>query len=190
MRSWIPSSSSSPTGKARHAAVEKWTQSEFARAVKHWRQQFRGDARVKTADAITPRDVANSNLVLFGDPSSNPLIARIAAKLPIKWSAKQITVGRRTFDAGHHAPILIFPNPLNPKKYVVLNSGFTYREYAYLNNARQVPMLPDWAIVDLRTPPGSQFQARSPLRASSANGGSWNRGRQEVNRRPPGVSAS
>ena len=24
-----------------------------------------------------------------------------------------------------------------------------------MNNARQVPMLPDWAIIDLRTPPNS-----------------------------------
>ena len=49
--------------------------------------------------------------------------------------------------------ILIAPNPLNPRKYVVLNSGFTYRDYDYLNNARQVPKLPDWAVIDLDTPP-------------------------------------
>ena len=49
-------------------------------------------------------------------------------------------------------PILIFPNPLNPERYVVLNSGFTFREYDYLNNARQVPKLPDWAVVDVTTP--------------------------------------
>ena len=42
--------------------------------------------------------------------------------------------------------MLIYPNPLNPKQYVVLNSGFTFREYDYLNNARQVPKLPDWAV--------------------------------------------
>ena len=32
---------------------------------------------------------------------------------------------------------------------MVLNSGFTFREYDYLNNARQIPKLPDWAIVDI-----------------------------------------
>ena len=83
------------------------------------------------------------------------------SKLPIQWDAKQITVGDKTYDATQHAPILIYPNPLNPKKYVVLNSGFTYREYAYLNNARQVPMLPDWAVVDLRTPPGTQYPGKN-----------------------------
>ncbi|MCH8830963.1 MAG: prolyl oligopeptidase family serine peptidase [Planctomycetes bacterium] len=149
-----------PTKKAANPAVEKWTQSELKRAVKHWRQQFRGDARVKAADKITAADIASSNLVLFGDPTSNPLIAKIAGKLPIQWSGKWITVEGRLYDAANHALILISPNPLNPKKYVVLNSGFTYREYAYLNNARQVPMLPDWAVVDLRTPAGSQYPGK------------------------------
>ncbi|MCA9267802.1 MAG: hypothetical protein KDA41_05000, partial [Planctomycetales bacterium] len=62
-------------------------------------------------------------------------------------------------DAAHHAPALIYPNPLNPARYVVLNSGFTYREYDYLNNARQTPKLPDWAIFDLRGPTTSQRAA-------------------------------
>jgi hypothetical protein len=58
------------------------------------------------------------------------------------------------------APVLIYPNPLNPKHYIVINSGFTYREYDYLNNARQTPKLPDWAIVDVDTPPNSRFPGK------------------------------
>ncbi len=66
----------------------------------------------------------------------------------------------RRFDSSQHAPILIYPNPLNPERYVVLNSSFTFREYDYLNNARQTPKLPDWAIVDLRTPPNSRWPGK------------------------------
>ena len=47
---------------------------------------------------------------------------------------------------------MIYPNPLNPRRYVVLNSGFTFREFDYLNNARQTPKLPDYAVVDVRVP--------------------------------------
>ena len=65
-------------------------------------------------------------------------------------------VGDQTYPVGTHVPVLIYPNPLNPKRYVVLNSGFTFREYDYLNNARQVPKLPDFAVLDLRTPPSSR----------------------------------
>ena len=42
----------------------------------------------------------------------------------------------------------------------MLNSGFTYREFAYLNNARQVPKLPDWAVIDLRTPADSLWPGK------------------------------
>ena len=53
--------------------------------------------------------------------------------------------------AGTHAPVLIYPNPLNPKKYVVINSGFTFREFDYLNNARQIPKLPDCQAIGSAT---------------------------------------
>ncbi len=40
-------------------------------ATDHWRKQFRGDAPVKDDTEITDADIANSNLVLWGDPMSN-----------------------------------------------------------------------------------------------------------------------
>jgi hypothetical protein len=55
---------------------------------------------------------------------------------------------------------MIYPNPLNPKRYVVLNSGFTFREYDYLNNARQTPKLPDFAVVDVDRPASSRTPGR------------------------------
>jgi len=149
-----------PTGEARHEAVSGWTSSELDRLVREWRRQFRGDAIVKRDDEITSEDITNNHLILFGDPSSNSMIASVFDKLPLKWTAEQIVVGDKSFDASQHAPVLIYPNPANPKRYIVLNSGFTYREFAYLNNARQVPKLPDWAIVDLRTPPDSLWPGR------------------------------
>jgi hypothetical protein len=54
-------------------------------------------------------------------------------------------------------PILIFPNPLNPQRYVVVNSSFTYRQGANTTNALQTPDLPDWAIIDLTTPPSAKW---------------------------------
>ena len=110
---------------------------------------------MKDDTAISDADIAKANLVLWGDPSSNAVMKRIADKLPIKWTEQAIAVGGSNYNPADHALIAIYPNPLNPQRYVVLNSGFTFREYAHLNNARQVPMLPDWAVVDLNTPPNS-----------------------------------
>lgn len=145
-----------PTGQAAHPAVQEWTVSEMERAIEHWRRHFRGDAIVIDDVDVTDKLIqSDTNLVLWGDRSSNKVLAKIADRLPIQWTNDSVTVGEQTWSAADHAPILIYPNPLNPERYVVLNSSFTYRDYAYLNNARQVPMLPDWAVIDLKTPAGN-----------------------------------
>jgi hypothetical protein len=141
-----------PTGTALNDKVGKWAADEMKHAVEHWRRQFRGEARVKDDKDVTDADIAAHNLVLWGDPSSNALLSKVAGKLPIRWDKDGVRLGDKSYDAGHHVPVLIYPNPLNPKRYVVLNSGFTFREYDYLNNARQVPKLPDYAVVDVAVP--------------------------------------
>ena len=141
-----------PTGQPLNAAVGQWANTELAEAAFHWRRYFRGEARVKDDSAITDADIKNSNLVLWGDPSSNKLLARIADKLPIQWSAKEIKVGDKIYNATKHVPAFIFPNPLNPSRYVVINSGFTFPQYAAASNSQQTPKLPDWAILDMSVP--------------------------------------
>ena len=153
-----------PSGKPLNKVVGDWVESELGRAVTQWRAVFRGDARVISDKEVSDADIANSNLVLWGDPSSNAILKKIADKLPVKWDGKQLVFAGKTYDAATTAPIFIFPNPLNPQKYVVLNSGFTFREAAALNNAQQTPKLPDWAIIDLRTPPDA-YQPGKILRA-------------------------
>ena len=141
-----------PTGRPMNEKVGAWAATEMTHAIEQWKLQFRGEPRVKDDREITDADIAASNLVLWGDPASNQLVARVTDKLPIKWSASEIRVGNQTYSNDHHVPVLIYPNPLNPQRYVVLNSGFTFREYDQLNNARQVPKLPDFAIVDVNVP--------------------------------------
>ncbi len=154
-----------PTGTATHDAVGAWAAAELARAVAQWRSQFRGDARVKDDVDVTAEDIAQRHLVLWGDPASNAVLAKLANHLPIAWTSGELTAGDRVFSAATHALIAIYPNPLNPEKYVVLNSGFTFREAHYLSNSRQTPKLPDWAVIDLTTPPGP----RTPGRVAAAD---------------------
>ena len=154
-----------PTGPSKYPKVGEWVKQEGDRAVEHWRRHFRGEARVKDDTGVNDADIASSNLILWGDPESNAVLKKIADRLPIRWEGGRIVAGPKSFPAETHAAILIYPNPLNPRKYVVLNSGFTFREYDYLNNARQVPKLPDWAIVDITTPP----DARKPGKIVAAD---------------------
>jgi dienelactone hydrolase len=143
----------SPSGKAASPKVDEWSKAEMAHAQEHWRRHFRGVAPIKPDTEVTAEEMRTKNLILWGDASSNTIIAKLADRLPIQTRDGKITVGQQSYDAANHAPILIHPNPESPSRYVVLNSGFTFREFAHLNNARQIPKLPDWAIVNLDTPP-------------------------------------
>jgi prolyl oligopeptidase family protein len=138
-----------PTGPPLNEQVGLWTAMAMADALAQWRWQFRGAARVKNDRDITAADIAANNLILWGDPHSNLLIGRIAKDLPIRWSANHVRLGANTFSALDHVPALIYPNPLCPTHYVVLNTGFTFADAAPASNALQIPELPDYALFDL-----------------------------------------
>lgn len=160
-----------PTGDPLNATVGAWTKAEREHAARLWRTQLRGDAPMKDDTAVTDADIAANNLVLWGDPQSNKLLARIAGKLPIQWTGSAVVVGGRKFDAGTNAPVMIYPNPLNPRKYVVINSGITFREYPQSNNALQVAYLPDYAVVDLTTAPDPRWPGK--IAAAGFFGENW-----------------
>ncbi len=148
-----------PSANVPGAAGER-IDAEMKRAITEWRRQFRGDAVVKKDTEVTEQDIQSANLVLWGDPSTNKVLARVAAQLPVKWNGAEIALGARKFAAATHYPALIYPNPLNQRRYVVINSGFTFREYDYLNNARQISKLPDWAVVDSTTPADGRWPGK------------------------------
>jgi len=133
---------------------------EQERAIREWRRQFRGDSRVKKDSEVTDADIAAHNLVLWGDPASNSVMAKVMGGLPFQWAADSLTVKGQKYSGATHYPALIYPNPLNEKKYVVLNSGFTFREFDNLNNARQISKLPDWAVIDVTTPANGRYPGK------------------------------
>ena len=150
-----------PTGAPLNSKLGEWTQRELAHAAKQWRAIFRGDAPSVDDSKLTDAQIQNSNLILWGDPSSNAVLKKIADKLPVKWTKDGLEFGGKKYDAATHLPILIFPNPLNPRRYVVLNSGFTFsRACASGTNSLQTPKLPDWAIVDTTVPPDDKFPGK------------------------------
>lgn len=149
-----------PTGHPLNEKVGAWAQSELDRAIVEWRRVFRGDAQVKTDTEISPEDMAHSHLVLWGDPGSNAVLAKILPDLPLHWTSSEISLASHRASASDHAPILIFPNPLNPNRYVVLNSGFTFRQGSATSNSLQTPKLPDWALIDLNEPPSLKWPGR------------------------------
>lgn len=149
-----------PTGTPLHEKTGAWAKGELDHAIGFWRKVFRGEAPLKDDNAISEADIANSNLVLWGDPSSNAVLKKILTKLPLTWDASKLSFAGADHASADTMPILIFPNPLNPKKYIVLNSGPTFREDALLNNSQQIPKLPDWSIIDINSAPDGKWPGK------------------------------
>jgi dienelactone hydrolase len=115
-------------------------------------RHMRGDVPRKSPNAVTKADVAEANLILFGTPATNKWIKDTVKKLPVTWDDKKITVAGKTFDAATHTLALIQPNPLNPSRYVVYNSGHTFGKSEFEGtNALLYPRLGDWAVFETAT---------------------------------------
>jgi hypothetical protein len=141
-----------PSGQEPSPQVQAWTQRELQHAIEHWRRQFRGEPLVKIDTEITDEDAQSANIICFGTPRSNRYLAACLPELPLAWDQESLVFRGVAYASATHVPICVYPNPKARHRYLVLNSGFTYREYDYLNNARQTPKLGDWAIVDATTP--------------------------------------
>lgn len=140
------------TGKAWNPAIQAWSDANLKRFAYEWQRYFRGELPVKNDTDVTPGDVHSCNLILFGDPGSNPWIAKVLPKLPLEWTKEEIRIRGQRFSAANHVPVLIQPSPLlnddGDGHYVVLNSGHTFheRELATLNYLL-FPRLGDWAVM-------------------------------------------
>jgi hypothetical protein len=133
--------------------TDTWVQNESTAQLSRWRTLFRGDARVKKASEVTQKDYEDYNFILWGDPASNKFIADALISLPIQWTKDTLTVHSKTYSSTGHLPVLIYPRFNKQRRYNVLNSGPTYREAHSKTNSQQNPKLPDWAILDITSPP-------------------------------------
>ena len=167
-----------PWNKA-SADWSNWTLARFSNEFTQW---LRGDVRIVDDVALDEEMIAANHLVLFGDPGSNSVLNKILDGLPIKWTKNKIQIGDQEWSSSDHGLSLIFPNPLNRSKYVVLNSGHTFHEKDFRNsNAWLFPRLGDIAVQKIKrvenvafeeqTVWADVFDARWKLRGENASSG-------------------
>jgi predicted esterase len=154
-----------PEGDSASAAVTKWVNAESQYFLKRWRGLMRGDVRVKKAAEVTAEDMVRHTLVLWGDAKSNPLVAKVLAagstkKLPMMWDEKVLRLGSVELDGATHVPVMVRPNPMEPRGTVILNSGLTFREAHDKTNSLQNPKLPDWAVLEVTGEPDAESAGR------------------------------
>jgi len=139
------------TGSPWHEATEEYARANLERFRNEWSKYFRGELPVKDDVEVEQQDYDNRHLILFGDPSSNSLIAQVLHGLPFTWAKEKITWAGKDYPASEHVPMMVYPSPLSPNhRYIVLNSGHTFHAEDFQgSNALLYPRLGDYAIVKL-----------------------------------------
>ena len=138
------------TGTPWNPAVGAWADASLRRFAYEWARYMRGDLPVKNDTDVTETDVRTKHLILFGDPGSNPWIAKALPKLPLTWTRDEVKFGTESHAAKDHAPVLInaSPFPGASDRYVVINSGHTFHEKEFAAfNYLLFPRLADWAVM-------------------------------------------
>ncbi|MDA8744671.1 prolyl oligopeptidase family serine peptidase [Rubripirellula amarantea] len=137
-----------PSRPASHGTAQRFIDREMKYAGQRWKTLMRGDIHwVKDTD-VTQEQIRSCNLICFGDFTSNQYLAKVASELPIHWTKDKLSVGNQSFDPTTSVAAFCYPNPENPERYVVANSGMTFRDFSNVSNSRQIAMLGDWAIFD------------------------------------------
>ena len=128
-----------PAGVPTHRDMGVFAGASVKRFGEEWDKWMRGKL---------PVGDGKGHLVLFGDPGCNGKIAEVLPRLPITWNETTLIVNNVSYDPKTHIPVLIYPNPLDPEHYVVINSGHTFHEADFKGtNALLFPRLGDWAVL-------------------------------------------
>ena len=151
-----------PTGTPWNEAANKKAIERMERFEQAYARNYRAHVRIKDDKDVSESDFAKYNVALFGDPGSNRWIARVEGKLPLRWNRETVSLGDQHFPSAANLPVLIYPNPLNPSRYVVLNSGLTIEEREY-NSDYSMPQLGDFAILKVQPEPSSPEVAYAGL---------------------------
>ncbi len=135
------------TGKPWNENAQQWANWTLDRFSKEFAQWMRGDVRIVDDSAVDDKLLATNHLILFGDPGSNAVLKKILRDLPLDWTKERIRIDKEQWVSADHGLSLIFPNPLNPSKYVVINSGHTFHEKEFRStNANLFPRLGEIAV--------------------------------------------
>src|SRR5947209_11362931 len=98
-----------------------------------WAKNYFAECPYKEDREVTPQDIAEKNLILLGDARSNSVVRQLIDSIPLKIEPEYVSVGDRRFEGKGLGVAVVYPNPLNAKRYVVVvavndDEGFRLNE--------------------------------------------------------------
>ncbi len=127
--------------EALRTQAEKW--------VDDWEAFADGRPTLVADRELTKEQIEQHNLVLFGTPQTNTVLAQVASHLPIKIGDHRYQIGGRLYHGPTLGLALCYPNPLAPRRLFVVFSGEPWGERLSINH--KYDLLPDYIIYDTST---------------------------------------
>lgn len=79
--------------------------------------------------------IAKNNLILVGTVETNKLLAKIENQLPVKIKDGCVAANGKIYEGRDIGSIIIYPNPINPTRYVSVFSGTSLRVMRKMSDA-------------------------------------------------------
>lgn len=112
--------------------IERYVQD----VVDKWKLLRNRTVPVKKDVDVTEKDIQAYHLILYGNEENNLLLKKIADKMPIRFKTNEVIVGDVSYKGYDVGAIFVHPNPLNPKRYVLV---YGTANYDYLKGVNAVP---------------------------------------------------
>lgn len=130
-------------------AVGDGERKSAVRIAREWMAYAKAVPRIMADGRVTDEQVAKYNLIIIGSPETNQVFRRMADKLPIRIEKDEYVLGKRRFPLQGNGLQFIFPNPLNPKRYVVIIHGAAWAPKVQANH--KLDFLPDFIVYSDKT---------------------------------------
>lgn len=108
---------------SRDPVMQQRCQAKADAFVRLWRQWQHVSARVFRDDQITDEEQRRYSLLLIGGPSDNRITRQLSPHLPLKVARDGFTIDGRKYAATNSVVQMIYPNPLQPNRYVMIVAG-------------------------------------------------------------------
>ena len=110
---------------------------------------WRFEQEVVADTAVTDTLMQNATVVLYGTAGDNAVLERMRDELPIRIEEDAVVVGSRRHAASDVGVRFIYPNPLAPARYVMVQGGVSTDA---VNAGHKLPdFVPDYLVYDRET---------------------------------------
>ena len=114
-----------------------------------WRDHHSREVAVRADTELTPQELAQYDLVLYGSPQTNQLLAQWNDQLPIRFEGATLRLADRQLDAQGLGLIMLSPTPGIPGRYLVAYEALDLNLVAGANQVHHG--LTDYVVFDARS---------------------------------------